>query len=122
MTMPSSILLSGRKVCGIAAENTDFDADIILHTNAVLATLQQLGVGPENGYCITGESETWTDYLGADSMDLNQVPSYVAAKVRLIFDPPVSSAVHDSLSRLCTEFEWRINVAAENKWQEEGRI
>ena len=121
MDMPNSILLSVKKVCGIAAENTDFDPDIIMHINAVLATLNQLGVGPENGFYISDATATWSEFMGADAAHLNQVPSYVAAKVRLIFDPPVSSAVHDSLSRLCAEFEWRINVAAENRQLEEGR-
>lgn len=118
--MDESILFSVKKLLGIYAENTDFDTDIILHINAVLAILQQLGVGPEGGFAITGYNEQWSDLLGSDSTYLNQVQSYVYMKVRLLFDPPVSSAVSNSLDRMTQEFEWRINVAAENHDAEEA--
>lgn len=109
-----SILLSVKKLVGVGADNPDFDADILTHINSVFAILQQLGVGPENGYFIVDDTATWTDYLGNYSVHVNMVKSYMAAKVRILFDPPVSSAVADSLNRICSEFEWRANVAAEN--------
>ena len=114
-----SILLSVKKLLGMGEENTDFDLDIIVHINSVLAILQQLGVGPANGFSIDGETQTWVDFLGENSPHLNMVRSYMYAKVRLLFDPPVSSAVMDSLNRICSEFEWRANVAAENSKPEE---
>ena len=113
--MEDSILLSVKKMLSLDADNIDFDSDIIIHINSVLAILQQLAIGPENGYFIDGANQTWSDYLGEDSEHLNMVKSYVAAKVRILFDPPVSSAVMESLNRICSEFEWRANVAAENK-------
>lgn len=109
-----SILLSVKKLVGVGADNPDFDADILTHINSVFAILQQLGVGPETGYFIVDDTATWTDYLGNYSVHVNMVKSYMAAKVRILFDPPVSSAVADSLNRICSEFEWRANVAAEN--------
>jgi len=109
-----SILLTVKKMLSLTPENTDFDADILIHINSVLAILQQLDIGPEDGYFITDAEATWADYLGNDSTHVNMVKSYMAAKVRLLFDPPVSSAVMDSLNRICSEFEWRANVAAEN--------
>ena len=36
-------------------------------------------------------------------------------KVKLMFDPPLSSAVMDCMNRMISEFEWRLNVAAESK-------
>ena len=119
--MEDSILLSVKKTLGLAAENTDFDEDVILHINSVLSILQQLNVGPDSGYIVEDDSQTWTDYLGSDSPHLSMVRSYMYAKVRILFDPPVSSAVMDSLKNICSEFEWRVNVAAENKKLEEGR-
>ena len=109
-----SILLSVKKLVGVGSDNQDFDTDIITHINSVLAILQQLGIGPENGYFIVDETATWTDYLGSYFAQINMVKSYMSAKVRILFDPPVSSAVSDSLNRICSEFEWRANVAAEN--------
>lgn len=116
--MGDSILLSVKKMLGLDADNTDFDADILMHINSVLAILQQLAIGPEDGYYVEGAEETWADYLGTESAHLNMVKSYMAAKVRILFDPPVSSAVMESLNRICSEFEWRANVAAENKMLE----
>ena len=45
------------------------------------------------------------------------VKSYVYMKVKLAFDPPSSSAVIDSMNRSISEFEWRANMAAEEKKQ-----
>lgn len=114
-----SILLSIKKVLNLGVDNTDFDSDLLVHINSVFSVLQQLGVGPEAGFFIDDASANWADYLGNDSAHLNMVKSYMAAKVRILFDPPVSSAVMDSLNRICSEFEWRSNVAAENKEHEE---
>lgn len=118
--MDESILISIKKLLGLDPDNDDFDADILMHINSVMAILQQLGVGPDDGYSIEGDYETWTDYLGEDFRHLNLVKSYLAAKVRLLFDAPVSSAVMESLNRTCSEFEWRLNVAAENHALEKG--
>ena len=110
-----SILVTIKKLLSLGPDNTDFDDDIILHINSVLAILQQLDIGPEDGFYITDASKTWHDYLGSNYAHISMVKSYMAAKVRLLFDPPVSSAVLESLTRICSEFEWRANVAAENK-------
>ena len=118
VSVSDSILLSVKKLLNLDAENKDFDADVLIHINSVFAILQQLAIGPENGFFIEDETATWTDYLGEDSSHLNMVKSYMGAKVRMLFDPPVSSAVMDSLNRVCAEFEWRANVAAENKMLE----
>ena len=119
--MNDSILLSVKTTCNVAEDNTDFDNDLILITNSVLSVLHQLGIGPETSFSITGPDETWTDLLGEDTDYLNMVKSYVGLKVRLIFDPPVSGAVKESLSKIVEEFEWRSNVAVENHQLEEVR-
>jgi len=113
--MNDTILASIKKLLGISEDDTVFDPDIVMHINSVFSILTQLGVGPTAGFMIEDYSATWADYLGEDSSHLNLVKSYIAAKVRLLFDPPVSSAVMNSLERTCSEFEWRLNVAAENK-------
>lgn len=115
MNEVNSILLSVKKVLGLGGDNADFDTDVLIHLNSVLSIVQQLGVGPEDGYYVTSEDQTWEDYLGEGNPHINMIKSYICAKVRLLFDPPVSSAVMESLNRTCTEFEWRANVAAENK-------
>lgn len=121
MAGSDSILESIKKVLNVGPDDTDFDTDILMHINSVLAVLQQLGIGPETGFYVDGFDQTWADYLGEDSLHINMVKSYMAAKVRILFDPPVSSAVMESLNRICSEFEWRANVAAENKALEDEK-
>ena len=111
-----SILQSIRKLIGPDETYTYYDTDLIIHINSVLAVLTQLGVGPGEGFFIQDESATWNDFLGNDPK-LEMVKSYVYMKVKLIFDPPSSSAVIDSMNRSISEFEWRVNIASEEKKQ-----
>ena len=112
--MNGSILTSIKKLLGIADDYTHFDTDIIIHINAVFMILTQLGVGPSDGFSITSDTETWNDFLD-NKDDLEAVKSYVYLKVRLLFDPPTSSSHLDSMNRMISEFEWRMNVNAESK-------
>lgn len=109
-----SILLSIKKLLGIAEDYKHFDVDIIMHINSVFPTLRQLGVGPTNGFTISDELAIWTDFLG-ESNKLEDVKTYVYLKVKLIFDPPLSSVVTDSMNRMISELEWRINIDAETE-------
>ena len=107
-----SILISIKKMLGIDEEYTHFDADIIMHINSVFMILQQLGVGPKEGFAISDEFTVWIDYI-SDPVKLQIVKSYMALRVRLLFDPPTSSAHMESIKQQIAEFEWRMNVEAE---------
>ena len=109
-----SILTSVKKIIGISEEDESFDTDLITHINSVLMILNQLGVGPEDGFSITDKSAVWTDVIG-DNKLIEATKTFVGLKVRLIFDPPTSSAVLDSINKTISELEWRINVMVENK-------
>lgn len=110
--MDESILTSIKKMLGIAKEYTAFDMEIIMHINAVFSILSQLGVGPDEGFSIEGDDAVWSDYLSS-AVNLNTVMTYIYLKVRLIFDPPTSSAVIESMNRMISELEWRINVTVD---------
>lgn len=105
-----SILMSVKKMLGVDPKYEYFDDDLIMHINSVFMILTQLGVGPKEGFAISSVNDTWTDFLGADKTKLAAVKSYMHAKVKLLFDPPSSSAQLDSLNRVASEFEWRLNV------------
>lgn len=107
-----SILTSIKKLLGIDEEYIQFDNDIIMHINTVFLNLTQLGVGPEEGFLIEDDSATWDDFIG-DSNQLQAVKTYVYLKVKLLFDPPLSSSVIESINRIISELEWRLNVAVE---------
>lgn len=108
-----SILTSIKKMLGIEEGYEHFDTDIMIHINSTLMVLRQLGVGPADGFRITGSSETWDDYLG-DNTHMDGVKTYVYWKVRLMFDPPTSSAHMEAMKNGIAEFEWRLNAEAES--------
>ena len=108
-----SILTSIKKLLGITEDYDRFDADIIMHINSVLMILNQLGVGPEKCASITDKIDTWYDVFG-DMDNIEAVKTYIYLRVRILFDPPTSSFVLESMNRQISELEWRLNVQAEN--------
>lgn len=113
-----SILTSIKKLLGIAKDYAHFDTDIIIHINSTFSVLTQLGVGPPTGFVISGADTLWKDFV-PDNLQIEMIKSYVYQKVRLMFDPPASSAAIDALQRSINEFEWRINVAVDPSKQGE---
>lgn len=107
-----SILTSVKKMLGITEEYEHFDTNLIMHINSVFSILNQLGVGPPEGFMITGKDTSWQDYI-TDEAKLQLVKSYMYLKVRLLFDPPLSSAAIESINRQISEFEWRLNAAVD---------
>lgn len=109
-----SILTSIKKLLGIAEEYDQFDADIIMHINSVFLNLTQLGVGPSKGFYIEDKSAEWSDFVNIENnAQLQAIKTYVYLKVKLVFDPPLSSSVIESINRQIAELEWRLNVAVE---------
>jgi hypothetical protein len=106
-----SILDSIKKNLGLDTDYTIFDPDITMHINSVFFSLQQLGVGPADGFAIEDNTANWDLYIGTDQ--INAVKSYVYIKVRLMFDPPATSFAIDSLAKQAEELEWRLNVQQE---------
>lgn len=103
-----SILLTVKKGIGIDPSYEAFDPDIIMHINSVLFILTQEGIGPKEGFNITGQTETWEDFLGESNTKLSAVQSYVTLKTRLLFDPPQSGTLNEQITKLISELEWRL--------------
>lgn len=103
-----SILLTIKKGIGIDPSYEAFDPDIIMHINSVLFILTQEGIGPKEGFNITGQDETWEDFLGESNTKLSAVQSYVTLKTRLLFDPPQSGTLNEQIMKLISELEWRL--------------
>ena len=110
--MDESILVSIKKLLGIAEDYDYFDQDIVMHINAAFMVLTQLGIGPSEGFLITDDTDTWSDFID-DVTNLGSIQSYVYMKVKLMFDPPQNSFTVDSMQKLVNELEWRLNVAAD---------
>ena len=107
--MNDSILTTIKKLLGIAADDTSFDVDVIVHINMAINVLLQLGVGPTTGFSITGDTETWSDYI-SDMSKLEMVKTYIYLKVKLVFDPPAQSRVIESYENQIKELDFRLNV------------
>ena len=109
-----SILTSIKKLLGITEEYTNFDSDIIMHINSVFMILNQLGVGPKEGFRIEDKDSDWSEFID-DEECLDAVKSYMHLKVKLLFDPPLNSSVMEATKQMINELEWRLNVQAESK-------
>ena len=110
-----SILSSIKKQLGISAEYKQFDVDITIYINTALSTLTQLGVGPEEGFTISNELQTWDEFIPDNEAQLSMVKTYIYLKVKLVFDPPMSSAILEAYKQSISELEWRLNSEAELK-------
>ena len=113
--MTSSIFNSVKKVVGLLGDDGSFDEDILLHINSVVSTLRQLGLSIPADFYVENDVQTWRDLLG-ECRDLDLVKSYMAMKVRLMFDPPSSSFGLTSMTEMVTELEWRINVLTDQPY------
>lgn len=111
--MDDSILDSIKKILGMPPDYDAFDTDLVIHINSVFGILAQLGVGPAGGFSISDNTTLWKAYLG-DSKDLEMVKSYMALKVRLVFDSPTIGAVMDAMKEQIREYEWRLNVQVDH--------
>lgn len=107
-----SILTSIKKLLGIQEEYTVFDADIMIHINTAFAILNQLGVGPAEGFMIEGPEEIWDEYI--EDYNFTMVKSFIYIHVRLAFDPPTSTALLESMKRTLDELTWRLELEGQN--------
>ena len=108
--MSESILVSIKKRLGIAEEYTHFDPDVIMDINTVLMILHQMGVGPSTPLTITDASTTWDEFL-QDKNDIEAAKTYIAQRVKLMFDTPQNATHVNALNETNKELEWRLYSA-----------
>ena len=102
-----SILNDVKHVLGVHESYTEFDPDIIMHTNSAFFELNLIGIGPVEPFRITGANETWVDFLGA-RRDLDVAKSYVYVVVRLVFDRPETSYGIKALEEMRDRWAWML--------------
>lgn len=111
--LEEKILSSIKKLLGLNDGVTVFDTDIVIHINTVFANLAQMGVGPQDsegkniGFRISTGEEVWGDFTANDIL-IENVKTYVYIKVKMVFDPPTSSALIDAYNAQAKELEWRL--------------
>ena len=87
---------------------TVFYDDLIATINTCFAFCNQYGCGPEEGFEITGETETWDDYVCKDITQKNLAKTYIFLKTKITFDPPQSGPMLSAIERQITQYEWFI--------------
>ena len=105
--MSDSVLLSIKQMLGISPEDTSFDVNVIMSINTALTTLMDLGLTEVEDEIVIDDDMTWDELLGGRT-DIEYVKTYVYQKVKMIFDPPTSTAAIDAMQRSISELEWRI--------------
>jgi len=110
--MEDSILNSTKKILGIMPDYTSFDIDIITHINGALAIINQIGIGPVNGFMIEDNGAQWED-LALPMNQMNLLRTYVFLKVRLLFDPPTSGFTLTAMDKQIQEYETRLSYMRE---------
>jgi len=117
LDVSKSILKDIRESVGLLPEDTSFDADLLLHINSSIATLNQNGVG--SFIMVKDESSTWADLRDNTQIKGNiyfqMVPLYISLSTKLLFDPPPPSSV-EFHSRKIEEQLWRLRIAYEKPY------
>lgn len=113
-----SILSSIKKLLGLTDEYNAFDNDLIIHINSVFSILNQLGVGPKEGFKIESSLQIWNEFTD-NNLLIEDVKTYIYLKVRLIFDPPLNSAVLESMKQTIQELEFRLNITEKEESEDE---
>lgn len=106
----NSILQSIKKLLGLGDGYDVFDQDIIMHINTIFSNMNQMGIGPKEGFMIEDDKSTWDEYIKDQKILLQNIITYVYLKVRLIFDPPANGNLLESINKTANELEYRIYI------------
>lgn len=112
MALEQSILKSTKKNLGLDPEYDAFDLDVMTHINSAFFTLNQLGVGPADGFAIEDDEPVWDDFFEG-VRKLHAVKTYVYLRVRLLFDPPANPRHVQALEDQIDELESRLKLEME---------
>ena len=110
--MENAILATVKVMLGGPDLGYSFDTDLLVHINSSVQTLIDIGLEPKSGFAIVSADTKWGDLLPS-TLVLDFVKSYVYLKTKMMFDPPPSSYVADSLNKQLSELEFRIRIRCE---------
>lgn len=107
--MNDSILSTIRKLCtSFGDADETLDTDLLVQINTIINRLYQIGIIKKRGFIIEDESTLWSELFDSleDANNKAMVKSYIELRVKLLFDPPQSSTVMESMKQQIKEFEW----------------
>lgn len=116
--MFNDVLTDVKQMVGASIYDDSFDVNIVIAINSALAVLSDIGISEVDDVRINiGDTKTWDELLGGRT-DIEYIKSYIYLKVKMLFDPPSSSALLDAYNRQIAEFEWRLNTKQSAKKEE----
>lgn len=117
MDLTKSILKDVRDSLGLGTDDTSFDAELLMHINSAISTLNQNGIG--NVLVVIDDKATWGHLQNPEQTDGNVyfqwVPLYIHLSTKLLFDPPPPSNVQYHSSSI-EQLLWRLKVAYEEPY------
>ena len=112
------IITDVKQMLGASIYDDSFDVNIVIAINSALAVLSDIGISEADNVCLEiGDTATWDELLKGRT-DIEYIKSYIYLKVKMLFDPPSSSALLDAYNRQIAEFEWRLNTKQSVKKEE----
>lgn len=103
----TNVLNTIKKLIGIPAMDTSFDIDLVIYINTCLVILNQLGLSDLGLATTIDEDTSWAD-ITAGRPELDIIKTYICHKTKLMFDPPTSNVLLQSMTKVIDELEWRI--------------
>ena len=111
--MDSNIILDDvKQMLNIQSEVTEFDIDILSSTNSAFFALHQLGVGPSDTPFSITSNTLWSEFI--TQVPKSVILDYLSLKVKMVFDPPTSSAVIEAYKDRIAELEFRMNIMVDS--------
>ena len=102
----SDIITDVKQMVGASIYDNSFDVNIVIAINSALAVLSDIGISEVDNTCLNvDDAMTWDELLKGRT-DIEYIKSYIHLKVKMLFDPPSSSALLDAYNRQIAEFEW----------------
>ena len=112
------IITDIKQMLGASIYDDSFDVNIVIAINSALAVLSDIGISEADNVCLEiGDTVTWDELLEGRT-DIEYIKTYIYLKVKMLFDPPSSSALLDAYNRQIAEFEWRLNTKQSAKKEE----
>lgn len=112
--MEQSILKSTKTFVNVMPTDDAFDLDILMHINGAFALLNELGVGPDEGFVVEDDGPTWASFT-TDIPQQSRVKSLVLLMTKLKFDAPPPAAHLNAMNDQIKELTSRISMHREGK-------
>lgn len=105
----NSILDDIKKIQMIGPTDASFDLDIIIAINTAFIGLHDIGVGPSPAFQIHDKTTKWVEFIGAEA-NMASVKSYVALRVKQLFDLAATSYTIQAREEQLKKLEWQLQV------------